>query len=175
MKNRKSLLGLALDVMVLVLGVGYAVVSSVNLTVSGTAETETKDLDVVISAANPSDNTTDTYGTVKNPADKTATITVKNMTGTADTRTVTYTVKNNEEDLAAKVYVKTPASDIVVGKSDYFNVVTSVDGVGNAITIPAGGTDTFTVTVTLKKVPIETSDSSTDITITLTADPVQGS
>ncbi len=171
MKNKKSLLGLVLVIMVLVLGVGYAVVTSVNLNITGTANTETKDLDVVISAANPNDTTSNTYGTVSNPVDTNATITVKNMTGLSDTRTVTYTVSNRETDLDAKVYVKTAASDITVSKSDYFNVVTSVDGVGNAITVPAGSTATFTVTVSLKKMPIESTDSSTDITIKLTADP----
>jgi hypothetical protein len=174
MKNRKSLLGLVLVVMVLVLGVGYAVVSSISLTVSGSAETVTKNLDVVISAASPTSG--NTYGTVSNPADKTATITVTGMTGTSDTRTVTYTVQNKETDLDAKVYVDS-SSDIVVKNSDnsanssHFTVTTSITGESNAITVPAGGTRTFTVTVGLSAMPIEGNDSTANITITLTADP----
>ena len=172
MKNRKSLLGLVLIVMVLVLGIGYAVVSSVTLDVTGTAATETKDLDVVISAANPNDTTGITYGTVSNPVDTHATIKVTDMTGISDTRTVTYTVANRESDLSAKVYVAS-ASDIKISKSEFFDVATSITGVANAITIPAGGSATFTVTVSLSKMPITAGDSSTTIGIDITADPVQ--
>ena len=39
MRNKKSLLSLGLLALVLVLGVGYAVVSSQELTIGGTAET----------------------------------------------------------------------------------------------------------------------------------------
>ena len=171
MKSKKGLIGLIVVVAVLVLGIGYAVVSSVDLKITGTAATETKDLDVVISAADPSDNTKDTFGTVSTPVDKNATITIKNMTGLSDTRTVTYTVSNRESDLDAKVYVNA-ASDIVVSKSEFFNVETSITGSANAITVPAGGTNTFTVTTKLIKLPIQESDSTTDITITIKADPV---
>ena len=171
MKNRKSLIASILVVMVLVLGVGYAVISSTSLLVNGTAATETRDLNVVISAASPT--TGDTQGAVHSPADKSATITVTNMTTTSDTRTVTYTVTNNEDDADAEVYVNTPATDIVVSNSTYFNVTTSIDGSSNKITVPAKGTNTFTVTVSLKKIPVASADSTTDITINITADPVQ--
>lgn len=168
MKNRKSLLGLVLVVMVLVLGVGYAVVSSVDLTISGTATVGDSNLDVVISAANPNDTSTDYYGTVTNPAGLTATITVKNMTTVGDggAKTITYTITNNETDYDAEVTEKS----VTVDKSDYFDVVTSLAS-GAKITVPAGGTNTMTVTVKLKKMPMAAADATGNITITLKADP----
>ena len=48
MKNKKSLLGLGLFALILVLGVGYAVVSSVNLTFGGSATAKEADLKVDI-------------------------------------------------------------------------------------------------------------------------------
>ena len=169
MKSRNGKLALVALALVLVLGVGYAVINSVSLSVTGTAATESKDLDVVINAATPTTGTT--QGAVSSPANKSATITVTGMTGTSDSRTVTYTVKNNESDVDAKVYVDA-AEDIVVSKSSFFSVTTSITGEANAITVPAGGTETFTVTVGLKKLPVASADSSTDITITITADAV---
>ena len=176
MKKRGSFYILVLIIMVAVLGVGYAVVSSVYPQITGTAETQTKNLNVVISAATPTNG--NTIGGVSNPADLSATITVSNMTGTTDSRTVTYTVSNGESDLDAKVYVDTPATDIIVHKhgtttdSEHFVVSTSVNGEANAIIVPANGTATFTVTVSLSALPITAADSSADITINLTADPI---
>ncbi len=169
MKNKKHLYGLIIFVMVLVLGVGYAVVSSVDLTITGTAGTETKNLDVVISAASPNDTSADVYGTVTNPAGLTATIHVANMQAVGETQTVTYTITNNETDVAASILKKT----ITVDKSEFFSVTTSVDS--NPVVAQANGTATVTVTVTLIKMPIEAADSTANITVTLTASAVQGS
>ena len=171
MKSKKGLIGLVVIVAVLVLGIGYAVVSAVSLSVTGTAAAATSDLDVTITAATPT--AAPTIGAVSSPADKNATFTVTGMTGLSDTRTITYTVSNNESDVSAKVYVATPATDITVTNSEYFDVATSIDGVANAITIPHGQTATFTVTVSLKKIPLTNeTNSSGNCTITITADPV---
>ncbi len=166
MKNKKTLLGLVLIVMVLVLGVGYAIVNSTNLTVTGTAGTETRNLDVIISAADPTSGAY--YGTTNNSTS--ATITVTGMSTVNETKTVTYTVSNRESNLDATVYVESQ-SNIVVSKPSYFSATTSITGSGNAITVPANSTATFTVTVKLDAIPIESADSTTDITITIKADP----
>ena len=169
MKNKKHLYGLIIFVMVLVLGVGYAVVSSVDLTITGTAGTETKNLDVVISAANPSDTTANVYGTVTNPAGLTATITVKNMQEVGETQTVTDTITNKDPDVNASVLKKT----ITVDKSEFFEVTTSVDS--TPVVVNANnGTNTVTVTVRLKKMPIEEADSTANITVVLEASAVAG-
>ena len=169
MKKKKSMFALALIAMVLVLGVGYAVISGVTLTISGSASTETRDLDVVISAATPNDNTKDVYGEVSNPNDLNATIHVANMKAVNETQTVTYTIKNNETDVAAEISKKSisPASN------EYFEVTTSVDS--STVTAQPNGTTTVDVTVKLKKIPLESSAASTDITVQLNAEAVQPS
>ena len=170
MKNKKHLYGLIIFVMVLVLGVGYAVVSSVDLTITGTAGTETKNLDVVISAASPNNTSADVYGTVTNPAGLTATIHVANMQAVGETQTVTYTITNREADVAASILKKT----ITVDKSEFFNVTTSVDS-SPVVAAKNNGTATVTVTVELIKMPIASADSTANITVTLEASAVQGS
>lgn len=167
MKNRKSLFALVLVVMVLILGVGYAVVNSVDLVISGTASAKTTDLDVVITAATPNDTTADVYGTVSNPADLTATIKVANMVEVGEKQTVTYTIKNNEKDVSAKITEKT----IVPASNAFFKVTTDLGTEG--ITIGAGSTGTVTVTVELTKLPIESTDSEVDVTVTLKAEAAQ--
>ncbi len=172
MKSKKGLIGLIVVIAVLVLGIGYAVISSVNLTVTGTASAAERDLDVVISAATPTE--APTIGAVSNPVDKNATFTVTGLTNTTDSRTITYTVSNRDE-VAADVYLES-ASNIVfatAANEAYYDVTTSITGSANKITVPAGGTNTFTVTVKLKKVPTESANSSSgNITITIKADPV---
>ena len=172
MKSKKGLIGLVVIVAVLVLGIGYAVISSVNLTVTGTAAAKERDLDVVISAASPT--VAPTIGAVSNPVDKSATFTVTDLENTSDTRTITYTVKNNDE-VAADVYLES-ASNIVfatAANAAYYDDTTSITGSANKITVPAGGTNTFTVTVKLKKVPTEEANSNSGtVTITITAAPV---
>ena len=167
MKSKKGLIGLIVIVAVLVLGIGYAVISNVSLTVSGSASAAERDLDVVISAASPNDSTADTYGTVNSPANKSATFTANNLTRTTDTRTVTYTVTNNDE-VTAYVYIA-DASAIENSNSTYFDVSTSILGTtsGNVLTIASGQTATFTVSTHLTSVPVDAQ--STTITVTLTA------
>ncbi|MDD5980353.1 MAG: hypothetical protein PUC23_04495 [bacterium] len=165
MKNKKSLLGLCLLVLVLVLGVGYAVVSSVNLDITGTAKVKSSDLKVsfngvtnVSSADKVSANATD--GSLS------ATIAVTDLT-LNESVTATYTIKNEETDVNAEVI----KASIVNNKPDYFEVTTDVDS--SPKTINAGGTTTVTVTVKLVQTPVADTDSTANITVNLTASPVQ--
>ena len=165
MKNKKSLLGLGLLALVLVLGVGYAVVSSQNLSISGTASVAASTLDVVFTE----DITTAGKGTTTatKTSDLAATISVTGLTEVGDVATATYTIKNNEKDLAAEI---TKAS-ITNNKEAFFKVTTTVDS--TATTIAKEGTATVTVTVELIKMPIEESDSTATISVNLLATPVQ--
>ena len=169
MKSKKGLIGLVVIVAVLVLGIGYAVVSNVTLTVSGGANTATRDLDVVISAANPNDTSADTYGTVTNPAGLTAEFHANNLTRTTDTRTVTYIVTNNDE-VTAYVYIES-AAKISNSNSTYFDVSTSILGTtsGNVLTIASGQTATFTVSTHLVTVPVDAQSTTIEVQLTATA------
>ena len=165
MKNKKSLLGLGLLALVLVLGVGYAAVSSVNLTISGNAtvanETLNVSFDGTVETSSTDVTATATAGTLK------GTIAVTGLDAIGDTATATYTIQNLETDVAAKV----TKNSITVSNSEYFKVTTSIDE--GELKIDRNGTGTVTVTVELIKMPITADESTTDITVVLDAAAVQ--
>lgn len=164
MKNKKSLLGLGLLALVLVLGVGYAVVSDVVLTITGTASVATEELKVSFEGTVTADQgvtANATKGSLK------GNIQVTGLAHIGDTATATYTIQNLEADVAAEITKKS----ITVSNSEYFEVTTSVDN--DALTIARNGTATVTVTVQLIKKPITEAESSTDITVELKAAAVQ--
>lgn len=167
MKNRRTLITTILLAVVLFLGVGYAVISSVTLTINGNISAKTEELDVVISAANPDAAATGVtaYGTVTNPAGLTATLTVTDLEyGAANAKTVAYTITNNDT-----VSATITQGTITVAKSEFFSVTTDL---ASPVTVAAGGTTTVNVTVELIKKPIQDTDSTTTATINFTAAPV---
>lgn len=166
MKNQKSMLVIGIALLVLVLGVGYAVVSSVGLTISGTANVKETALKV---SFNGITTTSDTTGSNKVTATAddgslSAKISVNDLE-LNDTVTATYTIKNEETDVDASISQASISND----KSDYFQVTTDL---GTAKTIGAGQTDTVTVTVKLIKTPVLEDDSTANIKVNLTATPV---
>jgi hypothetical protein len=160
MRNRKSLLGLVLLALVLVLGVGYAVVSSVTLSIDGSATVAKSTLKVSFEGT-VTDGGSATKGAL------TAILDVKGLTKIGDTKTVTYTIQNEETDLDASVLLKGAISN---SKSEFFEVTTSAS---SAVVVKKGSTATVTVTVKLIKAPILEEDSTTNITVTLEATPQQ--
>ncbi len=165
MKNKKSLLSVCLLVLVLILGVGYAVVSSVNLTISGTAKVGTSDLKVSFNGTATTPNNGKVSATATDGS-LSANIAVTDLT-LGESVTATYTIQNKETDVNAQILKKSITND----KDAYFKVTTDVDS--SAKTIVAGGTTTVTVTVELIKTPVESADSTANITVTLEATPVQ--
>ena len=142
MKNKKSLLSLGLLALVLVLGVGYAVVNTVVLTFNGKATVANADLKVAITGVTSSKN----ENVVKSFTDKTGTFEVSNMT-LEETVTFTFTVKNNETDVTAELTENTA----VTGNNDYFEASYVIK---NGDSIAPGGTATVEVTVRMKKTPV---------------------
>jgi len=175
MKNRKGLIGLVIIVAVLVLGIGYAAVTAVNLQITGTAAAKSNELKVGFDGVVSTDLTHATGATATGTNSGTlttgvtsATITVSDLAKVGDYVVVTYEIKNYETDLDASVYV----SNIAPASNEYFTVTTDMTGSDHAKSIAAGGTTTVAVTVTLTKMPIEQADESASITIDLTATPV---
>lgn len=164
MKKQKSLLVLGLLVLVLVLGVGYAVVSSVDLTISGTANVKGANLKVSFNGTTEVSNEDKVTATATDGS-LTADIQVKDLELNKPV-TATYTIKNEETDVNASVVEAAITND----KSDFFEVTTDMK---TAKTITAGGTDTVTVTVKLVKTPVTDADSTAKISVKLTATPVQ--
>lgn len=169
MKNQKSLLWLSLVVFVLILGVGYAVVSSVGLDITGTATVADSTLKVAFNGETEvSDETKVTATSVDDSLS--ASITVTGLTKVGESVTATYTIKNEETDLEAS-YTLATDNGIENSNPDYFTVTTDVDT--GSKTIAAEGTNTVTVTVTLKALPVESTNSTANIKVNLTATPVE--
>lgn len=164
MKNKKSLLGLGLLALVLVLGVGYAVVSDVVLTINGSASVGTEDLKVSFEGTVAADQGVTASAT---KGSLTGNIEVTGLDHIGDTATATYTIQNLETDVAAEI----TKESITVSNSGYFKVTTSVDN--DALTIARNNTGTVTVTVELIKMPITAEESTTSITVKLNAAAVQ--
>lgn len=164
MNRKKTLYGLGLLALILVLGVGYAVVSEVNLDIDGSATVASEALKVSFNGVT---DTEDDDKVVASSTDNSlnASIQVTNLT-LNEAVSATYTIKNQETDVDANVIKKQISND----KPEFFEVTTSVDN--SAETITAGGTGTVTVTVRLIKTPIEATDSTANIQIDLTASPV---
>ena len=153
----------ALIVLVLLLGIGYATVSSVNLNINGSAKAGSKELQVFYDGTNS--GTSDKVTAISSPVNtREATFTVENMT-LNETVTMTFQVKNYETDVNATLDAPSVTQNT---KSEYFQVTTSCD----KTTLNAGDTATITVNVTLIKTPVSAEAGSTTVTVEMAASPV---
>lgn len=171
MKKRKNMYILAIVALILVLGVGYAVVSSVTLTINGTAAAATNDLKVVYDGVNTNSGVKVTAQTADNNS-KEATFTVEGMVlGTEEY--ATFEIKNKETDVNASIAIPT----VTVSNSDYFDAKVYYDDSlwSSAKTLNAQGTAVVKVVVSLKNTPVTEAQSSTNITVSFVASPVTGS
>ena len=163
MKNRKKMITTALIVLVLLLGVGYATVSSVSLNINGTANAESKELQVFYDGVNS--GTSAKVTAISSPANtRAATFTVENMT-LNETVTMTFEVKNYETDVNATLAAPSVTQNT---NEEYFQVTTSCD----KTTLNAGDTATITVNVKLIKTPVTDEAGSTTVTVSMVASPV---
>ena len=161
MKQKRTFVTLLLIIALLCLGIAYAAISGVNLTVTG----------------NVSATAADGYVKVQFTEAKT---TVEPAVGNAEattegqTATFTYTIENGSSDMAATLANPTISWD--AKGAEWFDVdmelstndLTESDGDANSATL--------TLTVTLLKTPVSTNDetASTDTaTITIVAEPVE--
>ena len=163
MKNRKKMITTALIVLVLLLGVGYATVSSVSLNINGTSKAETKELQVFYDGTNS--GTSAKVTAISSPENtRAATFTVENMT-LNETVTMTFEVKNYETDVNATLAAPSVTQNT---NEEYFQVTTSCD----KTTLNAGETATITVNVKLIKTPVTDEAGSTTVTVAMAASPV---
>lgn len=166
MKNKKSLLSLVIFALVLILGVGYAVVSSVDLTIGGTAGVKNASLKVDFeSVADTKTNATVTHTLTQHAKEDEFTITDMELN---ETVTMVYTVANHETDVDADLTEKIALSN---SNPNYFEVSYKING----NEIKAGGTTTVTVTVKLIKTPVTAAQGTTNVSLTLNAAPVDNS
>ena len=166
MKKKKSLLSLGILALVLVLGVGYAVVSNVGLTFDGTATVADADLKVSITGVQDA-KTGDAEITHswKASGEKADTFEITKMV-LNETVTITYTVTNVETDVTAYLAQKTALTN---SNPDHFIAEYSIADGGEELA--PGESTTVTVTVTLKTTPTTQEESSAEIGFALEASP----
>lgn len=171
MRNKKSLLSLGLFALVLVLGVGYAVVSSVDLTFNGTANVKDASLQVDIEKVedNTTGSATATHTWSAESHSKTDTFAISNMVLNEE-YTITYTIKNHETDVKANLAEKVALTN---SNEEYFDASYSITD--SSTPISAGGEKTIVVTVKLIKTPVEEKDNTATIGFEVTASAVNNS
>ena len=163
MKKKSNYLLVVLFALSFLLGVGYAVVNSISLTVTGTASAVTEDLDVYFTSTTSGSNSkvtaTATAGSL------TASIRVSDLT-LNETVTATYNVENNETDVAALL----SQESLTNSNTEHFTVTATIDNSGY-VCAKKSKTTKVTITVKMIKTPIAETDSSANITLKLKAEP----
>ena len=171
MKKRMGILGVLIAV--LALGIGYAAITAVTLTLNGTGTITPDQTNFKVhytgtpSAGNKTPSTLTTTQTITSD-DTVGEFSVTGMTKKDDTVTFTYTIINESEgELGATLGTPTITYNDATS-SEYFTVTSSTA----SSTLAAGGaTTTQTVVVTAKKTPIGSSDITGSFKIELSATP----
>ena len=160
MKNKKTFVGIALLIVVLVLGIAYAAITD-TLTITGSAEATASDENFkVVFDGEP---TADTGVTATVTGLKSATMNVTGLTTAGQTKSATFTIKNNSPELKALVKLNTES----ITNEDFFEIETVV---ANPTTpLEVSGTTTATVTVKLIKTPIENVTGTINVELGATA------
>ena len=163
-KNFKMFLILGL---VLFLSVGYAVVNSVTLTITGSAGAGSEEINTFFTGATEISKTSSATVTPTVTAEsKTASLAISNMT-LNETVTVKYKIANEETDVGAKVTV----DNITNSNPTYYDVSATMSS--SSIMCPSssdiGDYNYLIVTVKLKKTPIDEASGKTNIGVTITS------
>ena len=168
MRRNTKIVGGILLVAILLVAVGYAVITKVGLNIDGTAKSEgNPDNFKVELIGEPQTSGDGTTTATINTADKTqGTMNVSGLNAKGQTAIATYTVKNQSADLSADLTAKATSTN-----DEYFEVQCSLD----KTTLKAQEETTMTVKVKLLKTPIdETKENlSTEIGINVDAEPKQ--
>lgn len=165
MKKNKTLLGVALLIAVLMLGVGYALQSR-PLSLTGTATANPTDANFIVEFSSASANHASDTAEI-DAADKTkATFTVTSLTEVGQTAVGTFKIKNMSN---AGINANITAGQIAeTDDGNYFEVTSDLTGNTN---VAINGEATYTVTVKLIKAPVDAAATGT-FTVGFTAQAV---
>lgn len=190
MKQKRTLVTLLLVIALLCLGIGYAAISGVDLTITGNLavatdsnnfdvefiNTETNAITVAKSEGIPASATATAIIDTSDANSRTVKVDVAGLTTKGQTVTVTCPIQNTSTDnLAAELStatatVKKKGTDTA---STYFSVGTPTFGTTR---LEKGETTTITFTITLDKTPITADDvteAESTVTVTFTAEAKQ--
>lgn len=170
MKERKTFIGMALVIAILILGVGYAAISNVNLTINGTANvTANADFEVAFDQEHTVvvDGATGSY-TGELTADM-----IVNLDSSHKIQTAVYKIDNNSTELSATLAVEVKNNSETLNK--YVTIASELysdEACQTAVTGKvAKGTSAYVkVTATLENNPAQ-DVTNEKFTITVTATP----
>lgn len=163
MKNKKTFVGIALLIVVLVLGIAYAT-TTINLTITGKASANFDPENYKVAFTGVTTKSGD--GTVEATAAEratTATLNVSGLTTTGDTAVATFEVQNYSSELASDIAVTT--EELTGENAGYFTIDAELD----KTTLEKEGKAIVTVTVELAKTPIEAVEATINVILTATA------
>ena len=152
-------------VAIVVLGIGYASISAINLIINGNATASVNQENFIIHFIEAQNiiGTTGVGGTSIIESDDTkASFTVTGLTKVGDYAEAKYVVKNDSNGIGAEISLNVTNSN-----PEYFKVTETIDD----NKLQAGDTTLATVKVEMIKIPID-RDVSTSVTATLTANPL---
>ena len=164
MKNKKTFVGIALLMVVLVLGIAYAAITG-SLTITGNvvATPDSSNLKVqftgITTPSTPTDGVTATA--VAGATD--ATLNVEGLTTAGQKRTATFNIKNNSDELNALVDVTAEE----INGTDFFSINAEVANPTKEL--KPGDETTVTVTVELIKTPIADVSGTINVELEATA------
>ncbi|MBO5414945.1 MAG: hypothetical protein J6A17_04890 [Bacilli bacterium] len=169
MKKKRTLTVVAVLLAVLMLGVGYAMISEISLTITDTSSAiaSPDDSQFEVKFTEAVKTSAPAYATVSQTIDASdptkGTISISGLKAKGDTVVVTYTILNNSADLAANLV--TAVNNDAEGYDKTNFRVTSVLGAGK---IEHSATTTLAITVELLTTPIS-GDLTTKIPVSVTA------
>lgn len=162
MKKNKTLLGVALLIAVLMLGVGYALQSR-QLSLTGTATANPTDANFIVEFSSAEANNTSDIATFTGTS---ATYTVNSLTEVGQTAVGTFKIKNKSN---AGINANITAGQIAeTDDGNYFEVTSAIEDNTN---VAVNGEATYTVTVKLIKAPVDEAATGT-FTVGFTAQAV---
>lgn len=162
MKKNKTLLGVALLIAVLMLGVGYALESR-QLSLTGTATANPTDANFIVEFSSAEANNASDTATFTGTS---ATYTVNSLTEVGQTAVVTFKIKNMSK---AGINANITAGEIAkTDNGNYFEVTSDLKDNTN---VAINGEATYTVTVKLIKAPVDAAATGT-FTVGFTAEAV---
>lgn len=170
-KSTKIVLGIVL-VLALILGIGYAAITSSELNISGTANAEGKDTEFIVrfkEAPTLSEQTEGVTLTSNSLENLSASFTVDGLTTKGDTAKVTYIVENASPS-TSNLDAILKQTKLINSNEDYFTVTSNLV-TDTAVALDNGGEQQVVITITLNKTPVE--KQSTTIQIGLTATPAE--
>ena len=163
MNKTSKIIVTSVIIAILLLGVGYAAIQNITLTIAGTAAADPNQANFKVMFSGTPTVSDENYVAAAITDDINATMSVTGLTKKGDVVSATYTVQNASEDLSADLKISTTNNN-----TEFFTLSSEIA----KTSLIAGEATTVTVTVEVTKTPIKESVNAT-IGVQIEAMPVQ--